>query len=713
MSSTTVEFVRRVLREAEHGHGHGKRVLIFEPAATRRHYPLLFAVLGLELQVTKNAWRAHRFRGAGSCFSTLDSHYANASTTTEGYLVLPDCSPASVDLAVTAAHQSGGSVKGLVVASNTELFQLPAKLQEFFEARGCEVDSMVFAPSSSHASDAVPVEATLSSIFVLAGQSNMSGRGVPESLFSTGRTDRGGYSSFQHEIHKSVFQDLAEPSPHCYYDPVFGWTTLNPPVSILHKHVDLLKEAGIGIGNFFADDFARRLHHEDEARGHLVGLIPVAVGATALHEWMPEHVDDSFASRQAYHAGGSNLFSCALRSIYLALKQSRKSGGCCCPSVLGVLWYQGENDCTLGLEAARSYGTRFALFVYELRLAIEVLEEISSGAARRPPRVLPVVTTAITTTRGALLEHLCIVREQQLRVPEEEMEGITVVDACGVGLKADCIHLTSQSLALISGEMARQMVSLLRAPRRETAGLSPLVDPDVPVGTASFLDNHDQTPESVDGGFASVFVRARLSAIASAQIHLEGKSSSGELSSAAMKQSGLRAVNFVRGEVFFIDFLRVLRLAAPFMTTARDDVFVDLGCGVGSCLAAASCLTRPRFTHLCGLDLSRTKTLECSLLLSAMGVTQAVQVLKVDFLSGEVEWWREASVVYVCATCFAEDVWEPLYPLLALVQPDCLVVCVDKELPAADWQLLISVQVNSTWGLANAKVFKRTSSSSI
>ena len=687
MSTVAVEFVRSVLREAEHG----RRVLVLEPVARRRHYPLLFAVLGLEVHVTKDVWRVHRCRGV-HVHTTLDSHLGDASTSTEGYLVLPDWSSNSVGLAMSAAHQGGMAVKGVIVASGTE--PLPAELQELLEAPGCPVDSLEFVPSASPEAAAVggqkvTVEATLSSIFVLAGQSNMSGRGEIDQNMSRTRVT---------ESHSSS---------HLYYDPVLGWTALAPALSILHKHVDLLKDCGIGIGNYFANDFAR-LQQEGE---HIVGLIPVAVGATALHEWMPDFPNEGFLQQQAYHPGGPNLFSCALRSIYLALKQSRGVSGDFqkSPSISGVLWYQGENDCTLGSEAALSYGARFELFLGELRLAVEVLEMIATGSfwQERTKCVLPVVTTAITSTRGALLEHLCIVREQQLCLGSSSgkvLEKVAVVDAVGCGLKVDCIHLTSHSLALLSAEMARQMVALLRDQVQPGKSPQALVSPDVPVGSASFLDADAESADDV--GYAAEFVRARLSAIASAQQHLQAQASSGEASGAAMRQSGLRAVNFVRGEVYFLDFLRVLRLAAPFMTSARDAEFVDLGCGVGSCLAAASCLSRPTFTRLCGLDLSRTKTLECSLLLSELRVAQSVQVLEGNFLSPQVDWWREASVVYLCATCFAQDVWVSLCSLLALVQPDCIIMCVDKELPAVDWQLLASVQVNSTWGLANVRVYR-------
>lgn len=65
-----------------------------------------------------------------------------------------------------------------------------------------------------------------------------------------------------------------------------------------------------------------------------------------------------------YHDGCPNLLSCAMRSLYLALKTLPRSINADKninafskkPTTIGFLWYQGENDATEDISLATSYG---------------------------------------------------------------------------------------------------------------------------------------------------------------------------------------------------------------------------------------------------------------------------------------------------------------------------------------------------------------------
>lgn len=121
------------------------------------------------------------------------------------------------------------------------------------------------------------------SVFLLAGQSNMAGRGVGNSLGP----------------HPQVF--------------AFGqherWQAAVDPL-----HWDKPLKAGVGLGLAFAQELLRH------AVGP-VGLVPCAAGGSCIAEWAEEGA----------------LFQNAVRRCQAAVAQ----GGKLC----GILWHQGESDC--------------------------------------------------------------------------------------------------------------------------------------------------------------------------------------------------------------------------------------------------------------------------------------------------------------------------------------------------------------------------------
>jgi hypothetical protein len=143
-------------------------------------------------------------------------------------------------------------------------------------------------------------------VFLLAGQSNMAGRGR-----------------------------LADVPP-LRHDRVFmfrggTWQPAREPL-----HTDKPEIAGAGLGMSFAVELAER---NPDAR---IGLVPCAVGGTALSRWVP----------------GADLYAIAVATTRRALSQQ---------GVLrGILWHQGEND-ALNAQEAAAYGERLAAMVEVLR----------------------------------------------------------------------------------------------------------------------------------------------------------------------------------------------------------------------------------------------------------------------------------------------------------------------------------------------------------
>lgn len=142
-------------------------------------------------------------------------------------------------------------------------------------------------------------------IFVLAGQSNMAGRGAIEPAHN---------------------------------QPAAGVLMLTkdrtwvPAIDPMHFDKPI---AAAGLGR----SFAARLRQAKPSRE--IGLVPAAFGGSALDEWMP---------------GTAHYSNCVERTL-VALRRGK---------LRGILWHQGEADSAT--EAlARSYRDRFARFIRSLR----------------------------------------------------------------------------------------------------------------------------------------------------------------------------------------------------------------------------------------------------------------------------------------------------------------------------------------------------------
>lgn len=533
-------------------------------------------------------------------------------------------------------------------------------------------DLLTLGPPLERQVEGVPP--LLDAVFLLAGQSNMSGRG------------------------EKIASSLSPSLTSFFYDPLLGWQSIVDENSLLHGNVDVTKLVGVGPGAAFAVAFGGR-----------VGVIPSAVGGTALSEWMPDVLSECPPS---YHRGCPNLLSAALRSVYVSGSSFRLSG---------VLWYQGENDCTGETFLAESYRERFEHFISRLRTLLSLADKLfvadsmlvvsTTGGELSEP---PVLTCAVTSTRR--LRYLELIRHQQLSV---NLPNVDVVDAMGAGLKADCIHIDTRSAIALGVELARKMRIMLdgkvddsRADSGITAGKANLV------GQASWL--HSPYDLLCSRLFSAAHIEA-IAAMDSSVFIAKAVPEGGK--KLAILQSGNAPVNFVSGEVFFLDFCHVLHLL-PTLVDSDDKkrVFVDLGCGVGSCLAAASFLRRtetytshdvPYFSELIGFDLMHSKIVECTSLLDALGrqspwvgQAQELRAIEADFLQQD---FRHADVVYACATCFdsttMRSLEESMFPLL---RPGAFVVLIDKELSEkSSLTLFASCQVLTTWGVANALVYRK------
>lgn len=177
-------------------------------------------------------------------------------------------------------------------------------------------DELVDRPNLVHAS-----QPKRKQIILLAGQSNMSGRGGVLNNTWDGLVPLEGHAN------RSIFQLSAK----------LTWVEAHEP---LHQDIDINVTCGVGPGMVFAN----WLLDKDPSLG-VVALVPCAVGGTRgtkISEW----------------ARGTYLYNQLVRRAGAALR----GGG----TIRALLWYQGESD-TVNRTDAELYKGRLEKFFVNLR----------------------------------------------------------------------------------------------------------------------------------------------------------------------------------------------------------------------------------------------------------------------------------------------------------------------------------------------------------
>ncbi|XP_052188549.1 probable carbohydrate esterase At4g34215 [Diospyros lotus] len=181
-------------------------------------------------------------------------------------------------------------------------------------------------------------------IFILAGQSNMSGRG------GVINTTWDGLVPPECRPRASILRLSAE----------LRWEEAAEP---LHRDIDVYAVCGVGPGMAFANSVLQR-----HAGFGVVGLVPCAVGGTKISQW----------------ARGSNLYNQLVRRAAAAAQ----GGG----AIQALLWYQGESD-TVNEEDARLYKSRLQQFFMDLRADLQ-------------SPLLPIIQVALASGQGRYVEEV-------------------------------------------------------------------------------------------------------------------------------------------------------------------------------------------------------------------------------------------------------------------------------------------------------------------
>ncbi|XP_065881368.1 probable carbohydrate esterase At4g34215 [Euphorbia lathyris] len=218
-------------------------------------------------------------------------------------------------------------------------------------------------------------------IFILAGQSNMAGRGGVVINPYTGNLTWDGIVPPESQPNPSILRLSAQ----------LNWVLAQEP---LHADIDYNKINGVGPGMAFANAILKK-----EPRIGAVGLVPCAIGGTNISQW----------------GKGGFLYEELVRRT----KEALKSGGV----VRAMLWYQGESDTKDG-EETEFYEERLTNFFTEIRADLN-----------HP--LLRIIHVGLASGEGPFIEEI---REAQLGI---KLQNVANVDARGLQLEADRLHLTT------------------------------------------------------------------------------------------------------------------------------------------------------------------------------------------------------------------------------------------------------------------------------
>lgn len=224
-------------------------------------------------------------------------------------------------------------------------------------------------------------------IFLLIGQSNMAGRGRLDDVAPL--------------THEQIHMFRAG-----------EWRQAVEPL-----HTDKAS-AGVGLGMSFAHELVELFPTLN------VGLVPAAVGGTALWKWMPD----------------AELYRNAIASC----RQALAAGG----TLRGILWHQGEAD-SGDLHKATTYGTRLLHMLTSLRAELD---------AAHVPIVAGELGPFLTRRAGPVHYQLINNRLHLLRTM---LPHYAVASAHDLADNGDNLHFNSASLRDFGRRYAQAYRSLM------------------------------------------------------------------------------------------------------------------------------------------------------------------------------------------------------------------------------------------------------------
>lgn len=231
-------------------------------------------------------------------------------------------------------------------------------------------------------------------LYLLVGQSNMAGRGVI--------TDE--------------YRDLSQANV-LMLNKENKWVTAKHPL-----HFDKPARAGVGPGLAFGLEMAKA---DPSVR---IGLIPCAVGGTAIESWEPSAMD---------HVTQKYPYDDAVSRLRIAMKSG---------VIKGIIWHQGE---------ANSKPERYDGYLKKLESLIGRLRQTAGD------NNLPFVAGEL----GRYRDNYQLINDQLRQLPEK-VKHTALASSEGLVHKGDKTHFDAASATELGKRFAAQMIILQQNPNQ-------------------------------------------------------------------------------------------------------------------------------------------------------------------------------------------------------------------------------------------------------
>jgi hypothetical protein len=159
---------------------------------------------------------------------------------------------------------------------------------------------------------------------------------------------------------------------------------------------------------------------------------------------------------------------------------------------------------------------------------------------------------------------------------------------------------------------------------------------------------------------------------------------------------------FTYGEIDFMHMIPVFELVSP----QPNEVFWDLGCGAGKCMASMS-LLYPELKSVNGVEfLPALHELCVSTLerLSESGVHAPTNAWLGDML--EVD-WSDADIIFTSSICFPEELIEGILERAHRLKVGTRILTLKSFPPSDEFMLRHSLRVKMTWGKTGVYVLEK------
>ena len=177
------------------------------------------------------------------------------------------------------------------------------------------------------------------------------------------------------------------------------------------------------------------------------------------------------------------------------------------------------------------------------------------------------------------------------------------------------------------------------------------------------------------------------------------------ISQNAREDGGIDGAEFTYGEIEFLHFLPLLKLAAP----GSGGVFWDLGCGIGKPLIAAA-ISGMQFREIYGVEL-----LEGLYVAAKSAVEQYCDVIKPGKAANfklfcqdmtEID-WSDADLVYISSVCFPEALMKKLKEQGRKLKKGARIIALNDWKDEQHFKTIHMLKVKMTWGKANIYIAER------